>query len=300
MSGTRSYRFFVSYSHVDQSLRDPLISAIKRRGPIFQCFDDKYDLVPGDLIPKKLRDAIHKSDYYILIATESSLSSDWVQAELKTAEMSASTKLFIYVPPGVKLNIPMDYAFTKVMRSWDEVEKLLDELHRSGSQSLHEIKLKRNVQAAMERTVHPNGIVYLRFCTTSGQDLFKIDLLDEWNLEKHAGTSLNYFFSSRVGLLPNDQRAKYSELFNMLIDNMNLINNPRCSSPNLDTASRLLSEIQQGRIVRCVADVERGALYVYEVAMGFYLCGATVWQRSVYDCDTQMKVLCDEMKGIFG
>jgi len=73
---------FISYSHDDSTLVDKLHDRLKRIG--FPVWLDRHDLTAGPL-QKQVDRALRFRDVVLLVLSESSVKSDWVEHELKTA-----------------------------------------------------------------------------------------------------------------------------------------------------------------------------------------------------------------------
>lgn len=77
-------RVFISYSSKDSALKDQINAALKESG--FSTYVDVEDIRPAQYLPKKIKNAIDKSDALIAIITENSLPSNWVQNEIGYAD----------------------------------------------------------------------------------------------------------------------------------------------------------------------------------------------------------------------
>ncbi|MGY3558470.1 hypothetical protein ACVWXP_001739 [Bradyrhizobium sp. USDA 4463] len=86
---------FISYSWKDRSTAD-LVRANIPDG--FEVWIDHEQISPGDPISKKIQSGLTGSDYYVLLISESSLSSNWVQREIATAFDLANSKKLSVVP----------------------------------------------------------------------------------------------------------------------------------------------------------------------------------------------------------
>jgi hypothetical protein len=81
------YRAFVSYSHKDQAFVDKLYSRLKDAGVVVWL--DKHELLAGSL-QKQVTRALSKQDIVIVVLSENSTQSDWVENEL---ELSRSKEI---------------------------------------------------------------------------------------------------------------------------------------------------------------------------------------------------------------
>lgn len=74
--------FFISYSHTDASFADKLQGQLLTAGA--SVWRDKHDLVAGPL-ERQLFDGLRMQDVVVLVLSEASVQSDWVEAELEEA-----------------------------------------------------------------------------------------------------------------------------------------------------------------------------------------------------------------------
>ncbi|MCP4248067.1 MAG: TIR domain-containing protein [bacterium] len=73
---------FISYSHADVAFVDKLYKSLQAKGvPVWL---DRHDLVSGRL-DRQIVDAIRLNDIVLLVLSDSSVNSDWVDYELKAA-----------------------------------------------------------------------------------------------------------------------------------------------------------------------------------------------------------------------
>ena len=77
-------RVFISYSSKDSTLKDQANAMLKESG--FSTYVDVEDIRPTQYLPKKIKNAISKSDALLAIITENSLHSEWVQNEIGYAD----------------------------------------------------------------------------------------------------------------------------------------------------------------------------------------------------------------------
>ncbi len=74
---------FISYSHRDESLARRLHADLQDKG--VRCWFAPHDMHIGDKIRPRIDEAIHLQDKLLLILSESSVTSDWVEHEVETA-----------------------------------------------------------------------------------------------------------------------------------------------------------------------------------------------------------------------
>jgi hypothetical protein len=76
-------RIFISYSSKDKAFVRKLTKRIESQGYIVWL--DEKELIAGDYLPKKIGEAIEKSRVSIVIVSNNSLESGWVQHEISNA-----------------------------------------------------------------------------------------------------------------------------------------------------------------------------------------------------------------------
>ncbi|MEQ8635941.1 toll/interleukin-1 receptor domain-containing protein [Gimesia maris] len=77
------YSCFISYSHEDKSFARRLHDALQGRG--IRCWLDEHQILPGDNIYERIDHGIRVWDKVLLCASRHSLTSGWVDDELKHA-----------------------------------------------------------------------------------------------------------------------------------------------------------------------------------------------------------------------
>jgi hypothetical protein len=82
MSAIEFYSCFISYSSENRSFAERLADDLSAKG--VSCFIDK-DLKIGDKIRHRVTEAIRRSDKLVIVLTEQSIASDWVEAEVEAA-----------------------------------------------------------------------------------------------------------------------------------------------------------------------------------------------------------------------
>src|SRR5262249_21102960 len=90
------YSCFISYGTKDQAFADRLHADLLRKD--VRCWLASEDLKIGDQFQLKINDAIRQHDKLVLVLSESSIESSWVEDEVKKAlkreEAEGSTVLF--------------------------------------------------------------------------------------------------------------------------------------------------------------------------------------------------------------
>jgi hypothetical protein len=80
--GIQFFSCFISYSSVDKPFAVRLYEALQAKG--IRCWLDEKQLLPGDDISRELERGIHLWDKFLLCASKNSLTSWWVEDEIKT------------------------------------------------------------------------------------------------------------------------------------------------------------------------------------------------------------------------
>jgi TIR domain/Pentapeptide repeats (8 copies) len=80
--GIQFFSCFISYSSLDKPFAVRLHDALQSKG--IRCWLDEKQLLPGDDISRELERGIHLWDKFLLCASKNSLTSWWVEDEIKT------------------------------------------------------------------------------------------------------------------------------------------------------------------------------------------------------------------------
>lgn len=94
-------KVFVSYSHVDLEFVHRLRCDLEAHH--VNVWQDERELRVGDSVMRRIRDGIDSSDYFVLVMSEASLKSEWVQRELDVAmthEIETATRKVLPVLIG--------------------------------------------------------------------------------------------------------------------------------------------------------------------------------------------------------
>ena len=83
---------FISYSYKDKEFVRRLASDLRARG--IQVWVDSQEIRVGDSIIQKISEGIERADYVLVVLSQSSIQSVWVQKEVRTA--------FVKDPAGAK------------------------------------------------------------------------------------------------------------------------------------------------------------------------------------------------------
>ena len=74
---------FLSYSHKDRGFVEQLARDLRANG--VTPWYDRWEMLPGDSLVAKIGTALLKNDYFVIILSPNSVSSQWVQRELAAA-----------------------------------------------------------------------------------------------------------------------------------------------------------------------------------------------------------------------
>jgi hypothetical protein len=80
--GAQFFSCFISYSSLDKPFAVRLHDALQSKG--IRCWLDEKQLLPGHDISRELEQGIYSWDKVLLCASKNSLTSDWVEKEIKT------------------------------------------------------------------------------------------------------------------------------------------------------------------------------------------------------------------------
>jgi TIR domain/Pentapeptide repeats (8 copies) len=80
--GIQFFSCFISYSSADKPFADRLYGALQSKG--IRCWLDEKQLLPGHDISRELERGIYLWDKFLLCASKNSLTSSWVEDEIKT------------------------------------------------------------------------------------------------------------------------------------------------------------------------------------------------------------------------
>ena len=98
---------FISYSWKDASAAEQVRNSIPSE---FEVWFDKERISPGESISHAIQEGLNASDYYLLLISENSNESIWVQREIATAfELSREKKLSVV--PAILQGSAVPFAF---------------------------------------------------------------------------------------------------------------------------------------------------------------------------------------------
>lgn len=74
---------FISHSSTDKEIAERLAKDLMNQG--IDAWFDKWEIMPGDSLRRKIEQGISEASHFIVLLTENSLKSEWVQTELDAA-----------------------------------------------------------------------------------------------------------------------------------------------------------------------------------------------------------------------
>jgi hypothetical protein len=101
----RYYSTFISYSHQDRAFARRLHDRLQRVG--VRCWLDERQMLPGDDVYNRIADGVLDNERVLLCASEHSLSSWWVNAEIEAA-FARERELARVAHASVQILIPID------------------------------------------------------------------------------------------------------------------------------------------------------------------------------------------------
>jgi uncharacterized protein YjbI with pentapeptide repeats len=105
------YSCFISYSNKDQAFAERLYVDLQAKG--VRCWLDKEDLKIGEKFRPRIDEAIRRHDKLLLVLSQHSLRSPWVEKEVETAfEKERIRKKLVLFP------IKLDETVTRTKQAW--------------------------------------------------------------------------------------------------------------------------------------------------------------------------------------
>jgi uncharacterized protein YjbI with pentapeptide repeats len=114
--GIQFFSCFISYSSADKPFALRLYDALQSKG--IRCWLDEKQLLPGDDISRGLERGIYSWDKFLLCASKNSLTSWWVEKEIKSTLAKERTLQEERGEPVLKL-IPLDLDGYMVTGKWN-------------------------------------------------------------------------------------------------------------------------------------------------------------------------------------
>ncbi|NIM18359.1 MAG: TIR domain-containing protein [Candidatus Aminicenantes bacterium] len=122
------YQAFISYKHSETSRKQAaaLEKALKKYAkpllkPPIRIFRDEKEIRPGDDLGSTIKNALHRSEYLIYLASKKAAESEWVQDEIKIwcENLKRTDKLIIVL---IEDDIAFDLGTKKI--NWDKTNAL--------------------------------------------------------------------------------------------------------------------------------------------------------------------------------
>jgi len=105
------YSCFISYSSKDQDFAERLYADLQAKG--VRCWLDKEDLKIGEKFRRRIDEAIRRHDKLLLVLSQNSVRSSWVETEVETAfEKERRYKKLVLFP------IRLDEAVMRTRQAW--------------------------------------------------------------------------------------------------------------------------------------------------------------------------------------
>lgn len=91
-------KLFISYSSKDKSTVNKIVSALSGLG--IQLWFDEWEINVGDSIATKIREGLKESSYLLIVLSNNSVRSPWVEKELNVALMKEIVSRDVVVIPA--------------------------------------------------------------------------------------------------------------------------------------------------------------------------------------------------------
>jgi hypothetical protein len=143
------YSCFISYSTKDQEFADRLYADLQARG--VRCWFAPHDIQGGRKVHEQIDEAIRVYDKLLLILSEDSIKSDWVQAEVgntRTREMREKRQMLFPISL-----VPFDRLKTWTLYDADTGKDVARELREYFIPDFSNWKDHESYQRAFERLV---------------------------------------------------------------------------------------------------------------------------------------------------
>lgn len=131
---------FISHSYNDTEFVRKLASDLASYG--IKPWVDEWEIQPGDSIVEKISEGIRQADYILVVLSEDSVRSKWVQEEIKVAfqrDPAGSKRILIPVVLG-KVEIPSFLRHIKYVDLSESYQEGLNEIVRAILERPHEKK----------------------------------------------------------------------------------------------------------------------------------------------------------------
>ncbi|OLS20661.1 MAG: hypothetical protein HeimC3_39270 [Candidatus Heimdallarchaeota archaeon LC_3] len=152
MRQKRQKKIFLSYSHSDSEIALKIANDLNSSG--INAWYDKWEINPGDsLIDKIFKEGLKDIDYFIILLSNSSVKSKWVNIELNSATISRIEGITKIIPILIeKSEIPLQlrsFLWIDLTENYQEgIKKLIN--------SIHEIYDKPTIKNSRFTLLHDN------------------------------------------------------------------------------------------------------------------------------------------------
>lgn len=157
------YTCFISYSNMDESFAKRLLADLQSQG--IRCWFAPQDLRPGDRILPRIEENIRVYDKLLLILSQHSLESGWVEYEVETALAKESKEQRTVLFP-----IRIDNTVMEAKASWPALIRQTrhigdftdwrgyDGYQRAFSRLLHDLRAEAHQSPSWEEQPHSSGV----------------------------------------------------------------------------------------------------------------------------------------------
>lgn len=160
MAQKKKAQVFISYSWKDQAAAKQIEAALKEDPFLAANLDiwrDQNVVKPGDHIASKVTEALTATDYFVLLVSDNSLASNWVQREIDTAVSLADKKKLTPVPILLsQVQVPFEFRgllFIDGRPSLGEAIKRLLEFLRSQLTRVEEVEPRQIMRKSADERV---------------------------------------------------------------------------------------------------------------------------------------------------
>jgi len=95
----KKYDIFVSYSHLNEIVVNKIVDALRQRD--IKVWHDGSEMKPGDVLRERINQGIEQANNFLIIVSEDSLNSPWVQYELNSAVIREIEQKHVRVIPAI-------------------------------------------------------------------------------------------------------------------------------------------------------------------------------------------------------
>lgn len=127
---------FISYSHEDRELAIRIAEGLRSVG--IDAWFDKYEIIPGDSLIKKIfEEGLAGADVFVILLTNSSIKSNWVRQELDVALIKRIEGITRVIPLKIgNVNIPDPLRTLK----WIDMDGNFDERLRELQMAIYQVR----------------------------------------------------------------------------------------------------------------------------------------------------------------